>query len=257
VIVQAAVAACVLVPACAGTSTARPPVSLVASPAHVTLSGQERQTIRVMNTGRDAVVVDLNRAGFALDLRGRPRVVPGRTGAGVATWLVFRPRTLRIPPGGEVSLTVLAKLPRLAEPGDHSGLLLVTTRPNPAARLAVRMRIGVVVSVRAPGRIVHRLRPVGLRVRRVGRARLLDLTVANMGNVTESLAPRCLAVTLHRVGRRLATLRPAKRDLLPRSRGILELRYRGPARGPVVARVQPSGRAPCGSGLRRAFRIRL
>jgi hypothetical protein len=258
VIAPAAVAACLLVPACAGAGTTRPPVSLVASPAHVTLADRSRQTIRITNAGTEAVAVDVTRAGFALDLRGRPRIVPRRLGAqAAAPWLVFRPRQLALRPGGIMSLTVLAKLPRPVQPGDHSALVLLTTRPRPRAGLAVRMRIGIVVVARAPGRIVRRLRLLGLSVRRPGRVRLLQLTVANRGNVTETLSPPCLAVSLLHGGRRLAILRPAGRDLLPRSQGIFELRYRGRFRGSATARVVPSGRVPCGAGLRRSFRIRL
>jgi hypothetical protein len=254
----AAVAACVLVPACAGAGTARPPVSLVASPAHVTLADRARQTIRVTNAGSEAVTVEVTRAGFALDLRGRPRIVPRRPGSGpAAPWLIFRPRRLALAAGGAASLTVLAKLPRPAQPGDHSALVLLTTRPRFRAGLAVRMRIGIVVVARAPGRIVRRLRLVGLSVRRVGHLRLVELTVVNQGNTKETLTSQCLAISLRRDGRRLALLRPVVRDLLPRTRGVVEFRYRGGARGRLIARIEPSGRSPCLESLRRTQRISL
>ena len=76
-IVCTAFAACLLAPAFAGAGTALPPVSLIASPSRVSLAGAARQTIQVTNSGRATVVADVARAGFALDLRGRPRIVPG------------------------------------------------------------------------------------------------------------------------------------------------------------------------------------
>jgi hypothetical protein len=260
VIVPVAVSACVLLPICAGARPARPAVSLVASPAHVALAGRARQTIRVTNSGSEAVVVDVGRAGFALDLRGRPRIRPRRPGPRfVASWLTVRPRRLALRPRGTASLTISSRLPPRAQPGDHSALVLLTTRPRLRGGLTVRMRLGIVVAVRAPGRIVHHLELLALRVRRAGRSHLLDLRFANRGNVTEALSLDCLGVSLHRGVRGLARLRPVggRRDVLPRSRGIVEIRYRGPVRGWVRARVEPFGRRPCGRGLRGTFRIRL
>src|SRR5262249_13969260 len=64
-----------VVAASAGATRARPPIGLTASPAHVVLRGSGTTTVRVTNPGKRAVVVDVDRAGFALDLRGRPRIV--------------------------------------------------------------------------------------------------------------------------------------------------------------------------------------
>jgi hypothetical protein len=258
VISRVILAASVPALALTGAGTAGPPVSLVASPSHVTLAGKARQTIRVTNSGRRSVVVDVTRAGFALDLRGRPRIVSRGSGRRIpASWLTVRPRRLAIPPGKSRPLAVSARLPRGAEPGDHNGLVLLTTRPQRGAAVAVRMRLGVVVVVRAPGAIVRRLVPLRLRVRRAGSVRVLELLVANRGNVTETLNRACVTVFLHRRGRLLARLTSAARQLLPRTGGIAEIRYRGHLRGWVLARIQLSDRNQCGRATRRTFRIRL
>jgi hypothetical protein len=258
VIAEMLLAASVLVPASAGAGTARPTVSLVASPSHVMLAGKARRTIRVTNSGGQSVVVDLARAGFALDLRGRPRIVPRGSGRRVAaSWLTVRPQRLMLTPGGSASFTISSRLPRRVGPGDHDALVLLTTRPRRRSGVAVKMRLGIVVVVRVPGVIVRRLELLGLRVGRAGRARLLELSVANRGNITEALDRTCLSVSLRRRGRELARLSPAARDLLPRTIGIVEIRYRGRLRGRITARVEHSGRAPCGRGLRRTFPIQL
>jgi hypothetical protein len=59
---------------------------------------------------------------------------------------------------------------------------------------------------------------------------------------------------LLRHGRKLATLRPRSRELLPHSTGIAVFAYRGRLRGSVLARVElrPPVRGP-----RRSFRVRL
>src|SRR5207249_8556966 len=107
-----ALAATVLVPASAGTSTPRPRVSLTASPAHVTLVGRARATVRVTNSGMTAVTVDSGRAGFALDLRGHPRIVsPGLGSRAAASWLTLRPRRFARGPGASEAVTISSRLP--------------------------------------------------------------------------------------------------------------------------------------------------
>jgi hypothetical protein len=249
--------ALVLVPASAGASTTRPPVALTASPAHVALTGSGRSTVRVTNRGSSRVVVDVGRAGFALDLRGSPKIagrdVIARSAAG---WLRFRPRSLALEPGGSAEVSVESKLPSRAEPGDHDALLLFTTRRRVRDGVAVRMRMGVVVIVRAPGAVVRRLELRALRVTRKAHARILELAVANRGNVTESITRSNGTLSLFRRGRRIAQLRVEPRDIRPRTRGVLQFVYRGTERGTMTARADV---APGSSGrlLRRTFRIRL
>src|SRR5574340_1206890 len=107
----------------AGTSTqapsSRPPVALVVSPSRLSLAGAGRAVVRITNTGARPVVVDVTRSGFALDLRGRPKIV-GAVGPRTATrWLTSRPRSVAIRPGASGAVTVASRLPARAEPGDH------------------------------------------------------------------------------------------------------------------------------------------
>ncbi len=244
----------VLVPAAAGTSTTRPPVALTASPAHVALAGSGQSTIRVTNSGSRPVLVDVARAGFSLDLRGRPRISPPGGARAAGAWLTVRPRRLALGAGASSALTVTSRVPRRAEPGDHDALVLLTTRPQHGLGLPVRIRIGVVVVVRAPGRIVRRLELRGLRVRRADRARLLELLVVNRGNVTETLGRSRVVVALRRPGLAPARVRPVARELRPRTSGIVQFAYRGRLRGWVTARVTIS---TGGVGVQRSFRARL
>jgi hypothetical protein len=250
-------ASLLLAPASAGASATRTPVSLVASPARVTLSGSGRATVQVTNSGSRRVEINVRRAGFALDLRGRPRIVR-RTGTPrtATTWLTVRPRRLAIAPGKKASLTIASSVPRRARPGDHNALVLLTTRPIRGARVAVRMRLGVVVVVRAPGRVARQLELRRLRVRRTGRTRTLELLVGNRGNVTEVLQRKRLTIVLSRGRRNVATLEPAARELLPQTSGLVLARYAGRIRGRVTAVVELSSE-PGRRIVRREFRIRL
>lgn len=248
--------ALVLVPASAAADagTTRPPIALTASPSHVTLSGTARATIRLTNTGASRVVVDVSRASFALDLRGRPRIVD-RAGRSAAGWLAFGPRRVAVAPGASAPVTIASTLPRRVEPGDHDALVLFTTRSSRRDGVAVRMRMGVVVVVRAPGTVVHRLSVGGLRIARSGRGRMLELFVANRGNVTEAIERAGTSVSLFAGGRRVARVAAVPRELRPRTRGVVQFRCPARVRGWVTARI--AIRVESGRIVARAFRIRL
>ena len=197
--------------------------------------------------------VDAERAGFSLDLRGQPRVARS-AGRAATSWLAVRPARFVLGAGASRSLIISARLPPRVEPGDHDALVLLTTRPRSGPGVAVRMRIGVVVVVRAPGRVVRRLALGGLRARPARGARVLELWLANRGNVTETLTRGRVRVILTR-GPATAGLSAPARILRPRTSGIVELPYRGGLRGWVTARA--SIVTPGQPVVRRSFRVRL
>lgn len=245
----------VLVPAPAGAGTTRPPLGLTATPARVALAGTGKASVRITNPGRGAVVVDVGRAGFSLDLRGRPRVV-ARAGPRAATaWLTVQPGRFVLPAGATKWLTVSSRMPRRVEPGDHDALILLTTRPWRSAGVAVRMRIGVVVVVRAPGRVVRSVAVRALRVRRAGHARTLELVLANRGNVTERVDAARVRLLLVRKGGR-ASVRAETRELRPGTNGVVQFRYRGRLAGWVTARVRLT-LEPGRPVISRTFRVKL
>jgi len=251
--VRRALAALVVVTAAAsiqGAAAGRN-IGLSASPLRVKLRGASTAAVVVRNPGRRALLVDVSRAGFARSLRGRPRMRPAR---GAAKWLRMRPKRIRLAPGAKSVLHVRAVPPPREAPGDHPALMLLTTRPLGVRHVRVRLRVGVIVDLRVRGRIVRRLDARALMVHRSGTQRLLELHLVNRGNVTERLIGDGLRVALLRDGRKLATLRPRTRELLPHSAGIAVFPYGGPLRGAVVARVEL--RAPI-RGPRRSFRLRL
>ena len=238
-----------------GASAVPKPVALTAVPARVVLTGTTQSTVRLTNAGAKRVVVDASRAGFALTLRGRPRII--RRGArSAASWLKLQPRRLALPARTSASLLVSARVPRNAKPGDHDALVLLTTRPAAGARVAVRVRLGVVVVVRVPGTLVRRVELRRLWVARRGGRRLLELRVANRGNVTEELDRVHVTVSRAWTGRLLAKLVAAPRDVRPHTQGILDFRLRPRVRGAVTARVVIPA-APGRSAIRRTYTIRL
>jgi len=249
VIARAAVAvAAAFVPASAHAGPPRPAVAITASPAHVAIERGGHSTIRVANSGAAPVVIDVARAGFALGAHGQPRaLVQG------GAWLAIRQRRIALGPGATTTLALTAKLPARATPGDHSALVLLTTRPAPGAAVGVRMRIGVSVVVRVPGRIEHRLVLRSLRVRRRHDQRVIEVVLANRGNVIEQLPRGRVAVVLVAGRRVVARLRAAPRELLPRTTAVVALPYRGMFRGPLTARVAIAGRG----GARHARRLRV
>ena len=244
----------VLVPASAGAGTPRPPLALTASPGRLALVGAGDGSIRVTNPGQSPVVVDVSRAGFTLDHRGRPRIASRGGRRAAVSWVTVRPGRFVLAAGAGRSVTVSSRLPVRAQPGDHDALVLLTTRPQRGAGVAVRMRIGVVVVVRAPGLIVRRVALGRLRVRRYGSARVLELGLANRGNVTETIDGTRLRMWVAR-GRARTRLRHEVRDLRPRTAGVVQVPYRG-RRGWTTVRVELVGE-PGRPPVIQTFRVRL
>jgi hypothetical protein len=243
-------------PAASGGGRGRPAVALAASPAHLTLVGRARRSLRVVNPGAAAVVVDASPAGFALGPRGRPRVLVGASARLVAAWLRIRPSRIALAPGAVAELELVATPTRAATPGDHAALVLFTTRAPPGTVVPVRMRVGITVVVRVPGRIVHALRLRSLRVLASARGRrVVRVVVANRGNVIEWLRRGRVEITVLAGARRAVRLRSSPRELLPGARAVFDFRYRASARGRVTAVASLAGPRAGGGTLRRSFRL--
>lgn len=203
--------------------------ALTVAPARVVLDGAAKGEVRVATT-RGVAVVDAVFAPYALDLRGRPRLSDApRAPRWVSAW----PTRLKVGPSGAV-VRLAATPPRGAPPGDHPFALVLTTRSPGGRSVVVRLRIGVLVIAHVPGRIVRRLVIGPLRA---GRARTLELTIRNAGNVVERLARGELVLALLRRGRVVAHLRPPPRQLLPHSRALVVARLPRSLHGPATVRV--------------------
>ena len=212
-----------------------PAAALAVSPVRVELVGAGTATIRLTNSGGATAVVDGVRAGFAIDARGRPRVSALRD-RGVQ--LLVRPERVVLVAGGTAAATILVRVGPRASPGDHASLVVFATRPRSSGGVGVRLRVGVVVVVRVPGAILHRLLLAPLRVRR----RSVLVGVRNLGNVVERLGPEVLRVRLVRGGHVLRRLRVPARELLPGGRALL--RFAAPlARGRVVVELRGGDRS--------------
>ena len=189
-------------------------MALAVSPARATLVAPASKAIEVRNVGSGNAVVDVrSRAG---------------------SWLRIRPAHFALRAGARGVFTVRAGTG--ARPGDHELLVLLLARPAGSSRIPVRMRLGVRLRVRTPGRLVRHVVVRGLHLRGRAGARVLEITVANAGNVTERL--RGATVTIARRGRNISRLRArAFRDVVPGARALIQLRYAGRARGWVTALV--------------------
>jgi hypothetical protein len=227
-------AASLLVAAAASfvVAPAPPRPALTASPGRVLLDGPARAEVRVAGP-RGLELVDVTLAPYALDLRGRARLGGA---ARAPRWVSAHPSSLSVGPKGAF-VTLVAAPPHGATPGDRPFALVLTTHKSGGDGIALRLRIGVLVIARVPGRAVRRLVIGPLRVRRAGHAHILELAIRNAGNITERLAPGRLVLTVLRRGRVVARLRPPARQLLPHGRALVAARFRGPHLGRVAIRV--------------------
>ena len=214
------------------------PVALSASPPRIALAARETRALWVTNPGRAAAVVAVVPAGYGLALRGRPQVEPQRR----PTWLRLTPSRLTLAPRSSGAVTVTTRPGRDLGPGDHAALVVLRMQRR-AGEIGVRMQIGVVVVLRVPGVVKHRLLVQELKVRRS----VLELTVANSGNVGERLTPRRVRITLLRGGRVIERPRALIRELLPHTRGVVTIPYRARGAFRVVVAM---------GGARRTFEAR-
>jgi len=204
---------------------APPPAALSVSPVRVELVGARSATIHLANNARAPTVVDGARAGFAIDVSGRPRVA---TFHDRGVQVLVRPARIVLAPGGAATATIVVRIGRRASAGDHPSLVVFATRPRSPGGVGVRLRVGVVVVVRVPGALVHRLGLARIHVAR----RLLTVEVRNRGNVVERVGPATLHV---RLGPR--RLRVPVRELLPGGRTVLRFAPLA-ARGRVVVELR-------------------
>jgi hypothetical protein len=226
-------------------------LAVSAWPARVVVAAPGHTTIHVSNPGPDAVALAAAASGYALDVRGRPRVTAPRG------WLTVRPARLRLPPNGRAEVDVTVASPRGAAPGDHASLVLLTTEPPSGRRVIARLRLGVVVVARLPGVLVRRLAFGGLRVVPRRHGTVADVAVENRGNVDEWIGVRRVSIRLQRHGVVVATLWAVPRRLLARSQGLLRLTCPRSVRGPVTAIMQVTRPRDGVPVLRRTLRLRL
>jgi hypothetical protein len=229
------------------------PLALSLSPAHVTLDAGDKATVRVGGTGGRHLLLRAAVAGLALDTRGRPRIA-GLRDAG--PWLTVRPRTISAGRDG-ATFVVTSRRPARARPGDHSAIVLVTATARSKRAIAVEMRVGLVVTVRVAGRTIRRVEVIAAHVRRLPgtRGRLVLVTLANRGDVIESIGGARLKVTLLRHGRTVARARVPRRKVLPHTSAVVRFRWPARIRQSLVARIAVVG--PGGGTVTRAFRLKL
>jgi len=231
-----------------------PPAALAAAPARLVLPASQRGLIRVANTGGAPLEVRVTRAGLTLGREGRPAIAATAAPAG---WLLVSRTRFRIRAHRAVRLVVRAGPLRSARPGDHSTLLLLSAQRPSRGGVRVALRVGVVVVLRARGRIEQQLSLGSAHLRRRGNRAVLRIGIVNRGNLDEWIGGSRVQLTLRRAGHVLARPAIVPRRLLARSSGVLlaavRLRGRGPYR--LEARLlRPRPRSPA---VRRVYRIVL
>jgi hypothetical protein len=220
---------------------ALPPTALAVSPARLTLVAPASRRVQLRNTGSERLRVDIAR-----------RQLGGR---GATPSLTIRPASFVLRPGAGTALTLRARGAH-ASPGDHELRLLFTARPLNGRRVGIRLRLGVGLRVRVAGRIERSVDIRGLSVRKERHARVLLLSLANRGNVTEQLTGR-VAVTLIAKGRVVSRLRAHTRHVVfAGARTVIALRYSGHAHGNATA-VATVALGPGVRRVERRYRLRL
>jgi hypothetical protein len=236
----------------AGANSHPPALAVSAWPARVVVTAPGSATVEVGNPGSTPATLVVRPRGYALDALGRPKV----KGASSA-WLSVRPARLVVAAHGLATLRVQVRRPAGARPGDHAQLLLLSTEPPAGHRVVARLRVGIVVVARVPGRLVHRLRVARVRVRHRARQTRLEVVVVNRGNVDEWLGRGRVSLTLARSGGRPLRLSSGARRLLARSSGIVEARVPPRLHGRLTVVVAVRRPAQGAALARWRYRLRL
>jgi hypothetical protein len=233
------------------TPAAVPPrTAFSVSPAHVAFEAGGRAAVHIEAGAGSRLVVRAGLAGLALDFRGKPRIASRRD---AALWLSVSPRIVNVGRGG-ATIVIASRRRTSARPGDHSALVLLTATARATKGVAVQLRVGVVVTVRVSGPRVHRIEVTAAQARREGpgQGRLIDVTLANRGNVIESIGGASLRITVLHRGRVIARLVAVQRTVLPHTSAVVTVRYRGRADTVRVTLPRANGRAAV-----RSFPLRL
>jgi len=265
--IATAIAGASLVLALPATGFAAGSVGVSVSPSRLTIPGGTEQTLTISNpTGRTAVI-RVGLGNYDILRNGRVVIDPARTpGRSARKWLRAKPRTLTLGPGERGRVRVAALPNRVAAPGDHQALVLMSSGGRRQGRLAVQARVGVPVQVRVGGALRRNLKVHRLSLAKAGRRRVFRIGVSNRGNLNERLPAGRVKVELRRRGRVVAKLTARRRELLPGRSGVITVPYRGRLRGRVtaVAIVRPASATETGPGVvavprpvRRAARVRL
>ena len=235
------------------TVAAAPRTALSVSPAHVAFDAGGRAALHVETGAGRRLRLRASVAGLALDRRGKPRVAARRD---AAPWLSVSPETVDVGPAG-ATLVIGSRRQPSSQAGEHSAVVLLTATAPSATGVAIELRVGVVVTVRVKGRLVHRVEVTAARLRRqpLRRYRLIELTFANRGNVIESIGGPRLRIVLLRRGRVIARFQAVRRKVLPHTAAVVVVAYRGHRHGP--ARIQVVLPGPGGRIAVRSFPLRL
>jgi hypothetical protein len=228
--------------------------SISVSPTHLIIPGNGQATLAITNTGGEAEAFSLRIGNYDLRPNGSvridPKLSPGRS---ARDWLSASPQQVRLRPGEQATVTISSHPARTATPGDHQALLLIASAPKATGPggVAVRSQVGVGVIARVAGPFVRDIAVARPYLVRSGAKRAFRLRLTNRGNINERFARGQIRLVLRRRGRVLARLAAGAQSVLPGTRGVVSIPYRGRISGLVtaVATVRLAPPALAGPGI--------
>lgn len=154
VMASIAVLACTTGPASGYVPPAGPGFSLTVSPTRLVVDPQhigDEQTFQVINGGRTALAVDVEKRNFIAGPDGTLVFQPDAPYS-ASGWVDVTPSRFRVPPGGTVNVGVRITMPARPEPGDHQvALVFMVPAVGGQSNIRINRGIGAPIYIRVPG----------------------------------------------------------------------------------------------------------
>lgn len=214
------------------STSAQEGLVLTISPLKFELEAKKGETVikevTLSNSSGSKVSIKAGAKDFvAAGEEGKPRFVSEEQSPwSMSRWIKARPARFELQPGERRKIRVIIKVPKDAEPGGHYAAALFSSTPSKGGQTGVVARLGSLILLRVPGKIVEKGRITSLIVPRLIERGPIDIRLRfeNEGNV--HIKPKGKLRIWRLRGRETAALDVGGENVLPKSTRLFETKWK-------------------------------